>query len=61
MRYVVRHSNNSNYKFKSNLDFYFGKMGSLFSKKKEPERPKITEQDKAILVRFFSVTATRPG
>lgn len=24
-------------------------MGSLFSKKKEPERPKITEQDKAIL------------
>jgi len=36
-------------------------MGSLFSKKKEPERPKITEQDKAILVRFFSVNATRPG
>jgi len=25
-------------------------MGSLFSKKKEPEKPKITEQDKAILV-----------
>jgi len=25
-------------------------MGSLFSKKREPEKPKITEQDKAILV-----------
>jgi hypothetical protein len=30
-------------------------MGLFFSRKKDPEKPKITEQDKAILVRFISL------
>ena len=34
----------------STFDLVLDSMGSLFSKKKEPERPRITEQDKAVLV-----------
>lgn len=33
----------------STPDSHLDSMGSLFSRKKEPERPKITEQDKAVL------------
>lgn len=36
-------------------------MGLFFSRKKEPEKPKITEQDKAVLVKTCIIVVNQKG